>query len=369
MRRAAWRLPLPTLLYLALLPALLWAQEAERPEELLRRADSLAAGGDRGAAVALYREWLRANGEAEAFGEVLLRAVDAAAEVGDALRLLAEFAPRLRDPAVQEACLERRAALLRLSGRPEEALAVLAGLPETPARLVERAGISLELGLTGEAEQILRRLCDSEDAGIAADARLLLATVYLASGSGAQGEAELRGLIESRPDAPAVPAALLALGEALRARGEAKAAEEVLRDLETRFPASPEAALAGTGTRVRQAPLPLRLLPPGDAGSDGAGLAAGSPAGNLSPSSPSAPPVAPPRAALVQAGSFRDPDNAQYLVRDLAAHGFAARVVEKPIGDSRYYRVVVGPEQNPEQAQELILKLKDAGYEGVLLLE
>jgi hypothetical protein len=31
--------------------------------------------------------------------------------------------------------------------------------------------------------------------------------------------------------------------------------------------------------------------------------------------------------------------------------------------------VVVGPEQSPESAQTLILRLKDAGYEGFLLLE
>jgi cell division septation protein DedD len=360
MRRAArWALPL-----LALLPALLWAQEAERPEELLRRADALAAGGEGGAAAALYREWLRTNDAAEAFTEVLLRAVDAAAETGDALRLLAEFAPLLRDPAVQEACLERRAALLRLSGRPEEALAVLAGLPETPARLAERAGLSLELGLTAEAEQVLQRLRGSEDAAAAADARFLLATVYLATGRGAQGEAELHALLESRPDAPVAPAALLALGEALRARGEAGAAGEVLRDLEARFPASPEAALVKAGSGVRRAPLPLRLLPPGAEGVKTEGAQA------LAPTSAQpAPASAPARAAVVQAGSFRDPENAKYLVRDLAAHGFEARVVEKPLGDSRYFRVVVGPEQSPEQAQALILRLKDAGYEGVLLLE
>jgi thioredoxin-like negative regulator of GroEL len=117
--------------FLALLPAVLPAQEAEKPEELFRRADTLAAEGDAAAAVALYRDWLLANPEAEASGVVLLRAVDDSSEVSAALRLLAEFAPRLRDPAAREALLERQAALLRLSGRIEEAL-VADPLPELP---------------------------------------------------------------------------------------------------------------------------------------------------------------------------------------------------------------------------------------------
>ena len=73
--------------------------------------------------------------------------------------------------------------------------------------------------------------------------------------------------------------------------------------------------------------------------------------------------------ALVQVGSFRDPDNARYLVRDLANRGFEARVVEAKVGEARYYRVVVGPGQTPDGTQATILRLKDAGFEGVLLLE
>jgi cell division protein FtsN len=72
---------------------------------------------------------------------------------------------------------------------------------------------------------------------------------------------------------------------------------------------------------------------------------------------------------LVQAGSFRDPENARYLARDLVARGFEAHLVEKTVGEVRYYRVVVGREQSSESAQALILRLKDAGFEGFLLLE
>jgi tetratricopeptide (TPR) repeat protein len=251
------RLLPPLLFLLALLPAGIRAQEAEKPEELLRRADSLAAG-DAAAAVALYREWLRANTEAESLAQVLQRAVDACPEAADALRLLAEFSPRLRDPAAREASLERQSALLRLSGRVEEALIAQIALPETPARLVERAGLCLELGLTGEAEQMLQRALDPGDGEASAAARLLLARVYLATERQAQGERELRALLESGAQARAIPAALLILGEALRARGDTKAAAEVLAELQARFPASPEALLAAV-PGARLPPLRLRL--------------------------------------------------------------------------------------------------------------
>jgi tetratricopeptide (TPR) repeat protein len=371
-----------------LLPAVTARAQAQEPAELFRRADALAAKGDYAAALGLYREWLLANGEAEAFARTLARAVDTASAAADALRLLSEFGPRVREPAAREALLERQAALLRLSGRVEEALVAQIGLPETPVRLVERAGLCLELGLNGEAEQILQRARESADAEAAASARVLLARVYLATDREAQAEAELRGLLSDQPSALAVPAALLALGEALRQRGDGAGAAEALAQLKSRFPASPEAALAEGSTGVRYSALPQRLLPqrlPPSAAQEAASPsaapapavpapAAASPEATATApaaSSPAAaaPPASPPLKALVQAGSFRDPENAGYLVRDLVAHGFAARVMEKPVEGIRYYRVVVGAEQSPESAQALILRLKDAGYEGFLLLE
>jgi len=79
------------------------------------------------------------------------------------------------------------------------------------------------------------------------------------------------------------------------------------------------------------------------------------------------PPPQPVQNVLVQTGSFRDPENAQYMVRDLKASGFAARVVEKTISGNLYYRVIIGSPQSVESAQILLLKLKDKNFEGVLL--
>jgi cell division protein FtsN len=69
----------------------------------------------------------------------------------------------------------------------------------------------------------------------------------------------------------------------------------------------------------------------------------------------------------VQTGSFRDQENAEYMVRDLETSGFEAGIAEKQIGGTLYYRVVIGPLMTVDQAQAVLMKLKDAGYEGVLL--
>jgi cell division septation protein DedD/thioredoxin-like negative regulator of GroEL len=100
-------------------------------------------------------------------------------------------------------------------------------------------------------------------------------------------------------------------------------------------------------------------------------LAAGRNHPNEANPSPEAKPQAeakpPDPTALVQTGSFRDRENAEYMVRDLEASGFEAVILEKTIGGTHYYRVVIGPLMTVEQAQTVLMKLKDASFEGVLL--
>jgi len=89
------------------------------------------------------------------------------------------------------------------------------------------------------------------------------------------------------------------------------------------------------------------------------------PAATAQPSTPTEQPSTP--TALVQTGSFRDRENAEYMVRDLETAGFKAGIVEKRIGGTLYYRVVIGPLMTVDQAQAVLMKLKDASFEGVLL--
>jgi cell division protein FtsN len=70
---------------------------------------------------------------------------------------------------------------------------------------------------------------------------------------------------------------------------------------------------------------------------------------------------------MVQVGSYRDPENARYMVRDLKGAGFAAEIQEKKLNGNVYYRVVIGPAVLPSDAESLMLRLKEAGFEGFLL--
>jgi cell division protein FtsN len=72
--------------------------------------------------------------------------------------------------------------------------------------------------------------------------------------------------------------------------------------------------------------------------------------------------------AVIQAGSFREEENAGDMVRELKNKGFEARIMAALIRDVRYYRVVVGSRQSQAQAQATLVRLKEAGFEGALIL-
>ena len=58
---------------------------------------------------------------------------------------------------------------------------------------------------------------------------------------------------------------------------------------------------------------------------------------------------------------------AKLILRHLQSGGFDAGIVEKKIGGTLYYRVVIGPQMTVEEAQSVLMRLKDASFEGVLL--
>ncbi|MBN1835271.1 MAG: SPOR domain-containing protein, partial [Spirochaetales bacterium] len=210
----------------------------------------------------------------------------------------------------------------------------------------------------------------------------------------------------------------------LSAQGRVVEAERLAAELRRLYPASPEAGLlAGSkegaspddpSSAITYASSPLRLLPPGilslpqepsvespggppearpqgppvaPARASAAAPTAAAPSApapsapaQASAAAPSAaapsapapaatpqPAAAPAPKALVQTGSFRDPENAQYMVRDLKAAGFGAEISEKQLDGKKFYRVVIGPAMAPEEAQQLMLRLKVAGFEGFLL--
>jgi cell division septation protein DedD len=82
----------------------------------------------------------------------------------------------------------------------------------------------------------------------------------------------------------------------------------------------------------------------------------------------SAPPEAAPPVTgwTVQLGSFASRANAERLVRDLKAKGYAAFSTESGSGGRKLYRVRVGPAADHAAAETLAAKLRSAGHTGTL---
>ena len=73
----------------------------------------------------------------------------------------------------------------------------------------------------------------------------------------------------------------------------------------------------------------------------------------------------------IQTGTFRDPENATYMARDISNAGFPVEVHERTRDGVKSYQVVVPLERGTEREQALsrMTALKDAGIEGFLLYE
>lgn len=85
------------------------------------------------------------------------------------------------------------------------------------------------------------------------------------------------------------------------------------------------------------------------------------------PQATAAPVTAPHGSFVVQLGSFRDRDNANRLVRDMTAKGFAAFVAPITSGGRELYRVRVGPVRDRAAAEALAAQLGRVGQSGAIV--
>lgn len=375
------------------------AQDNDTGDSLLGEARNLAANGKLQDAAAAYTKWLAENSGHPSFGIVLMEAADSQLSIERSLELLRVYTPRVQDLLQREICRASQIDLLEMRGRTEQALGLLRSFSPTPRWLYRQARLLYQQGLTEEAETFLEQALtalqgsatggpeESGDAGssgqpesrreLQARIWLLLARIHGLEGKQREAEPLYRLLITSYGDTTVAPATLLAYYEFLTSLGRKGEAAEQLEKLARGFPDSPELALAQGGDgRIAYAPSPSRFLPQELPAPVGKGIEAAEQASSgeaaIAEAKPTAPTAAeeekpPPLNVLVQTGSFRDPENAHYMIRDLKASGFDAGIMEKRIGDTVYYRVVIGPAQTAEKAQAVLMKLKDASFEGVLL--
>ncbi len=375
------------------------AQDNDTGDSLLGEARNLAANGKLQDAAAAYTKWLAENSGHPSFGIVLMEAADSQLSIERSLELLRVYTPRVQDLLQREICRASQIDLLEMRGRTEQALGLLRSFSPTPRWLYRQARLLYQQGLTEEAETFLEQALtalqgsttggpeEGGDAGssgqpesrreLQARIWLLLARIHGLEGKQREAEPLYRLLITSYGDTTVAPATLLAYYEFLTSLGREGEAAEQLEKLARGFPDSPELALAQGGDgRIAYAPSPSRFLPQELPAPVGKGIESAEQARSgeaaIAEAKPTAPTAAeeekpPPLNVLVQTGSFRDPENAHYMIRDLKASGFDAGIMEKRIGDTVYYRVVIGPAQTAEKAQAVLMKLKDASFEGVLL--
>lgn len=331
-----------------------------------------------------------------------LASLSAALTPSDALLLLGEFAPSVRDPAASKALLER-------AGQ----LAMLLGDFASAADFLETAALKLPGGrddvlllrsarcrlAAGDAEKAADRaalvLRVASDPDVMLSARLVSAWAALFRGDAAGARSSAMALVYGTggPLGPASAPLGAALGPApagsaprrealflLWAASPSAERTTVADLLSKEYPGSAETAIiggagGGASVSVELSPLPHWYLtgllggeaatapqpaaplpapaPPPSLAAGSATAASGTGAGSASPKGGTA-----ANQRRYQVGIFADSQNASLLVAELTKKGFAPKVENRKVGDRTLYAVIVEGE-----AQSMLLRLKDAGYD------
>jgi DedD protein len=130
----------------------------------------------------------------------------------------------------------------------------------------------------------------------------------------------------------------------------------------TPAPATPAASPAASSAPAAAAVAPPPSSPPQRAVSGPAALPARTPM--PSPASAPAQPRVPAGSFAVQLGTFENRDNANRLVQEMTAKGFAAFVAPFKREGRELYRVRVGPTRDRAAAEALAAQLKRVGHSG-----
>lgn len=356
-------------------------------EPSLEEAQSLEEQGKAAAALTAYRQWLKANTSSPQYGEVVLHASALEPDPNRLLEFLKSSLDQIKkqgessDPLPAEAgkIALRLSLLQELLGNIEAAWrgyeSSTVALPQyklnLAALLVEQGklekalevldGIAPAIALSGGKEGV------SANRDIIIRSRILKARILTLQNKIAPAERTLRELLALRIKSDYLAEALLALFELLINEKRRSDGAEVLEELRLKFPRSPEYILAQAiwENRVDAVVVfafsPLRLLH--------STLGSGSLTDTAEEKKAPLPgPVSSEeQLVLVQVGSFRMKENAEYLASNLQGLGFAAYIVDFKLEDNLYYRVVVDPPRVVEEAQKVLMHLKDAGFEGFLL--
>jgi tetratricopeptide (TPR) repeat protein len=308
--------------------------------------------------------------------DLLDNAVDRAPTVSVAIELIREQRELLTgENAARAAAAE--AELHALRGNLEQAAVVYAEAASTAGNRgraatyrFEEAALRLELGESEAA----RALAEAAVAGarnptVQRRAALVGARALAAEGRLEEAFERARALSEAEHAPTLEPDTLLFLNRVSRRLDRPDEAERAQRLLAELYPESPELMLLRGGSNVVEMPRPSTVLGfeatsptsvsvpdsehEGTSAADRTGDGAGGDEGDAGDD---------PRG--VQVGSFRSTENARDMQRRMGEAGFTAEISDS--ADGSYHRVVV-PVDGAREAERLILRLKEQGFEGFLV--
>jgi tetratricopeptide (TPR) repeat protein len=293
------------------------------------------------------------------FFEELVEIYEAETKPKEALRIMQKFLPVLEKDQERYRLLLDMARIEEQTGRLEMAQLHYQSAAFAPPgsrdyrALYQSMLILIDLGDLTQAMLQARQIAeDSSDPELIPRAKVQQARILQLQGKENEALDVAASLIQSMENLPAdvlYNVWLLYRSIEDHGEGEAGTAEEVRQILEEKFPDSPEYGMilgrVGAVPTVETS-LGLRLPEPDSKGETRSGEVSESAASRA-----------------IQTGSFRDAENAAYMSRELEREGFTSVVVQADVGGRLYYRVLV-PVAFGESEQELLLRLKEKGFEG-----
>ncbi len=296
-----------------------------------------------------YREWLDNNTASDNFPDMLFRAVKSSENTGTAIDLLTRYIPSIRSPESRAGAFNLMGEYYELSGDIKNAQSAYeqgadAAGGGTDYSLLLKSALMLQyMGEYRRSElQILRSLHGTDDSKTVETCYFLLARLYRLTGDKESYGEMVKEISESkRPEILYFLNKIPEKGyetspENLLIRGEIS----LLPDVENAFGLLNGDREGASETAFRE-----------------------DPENNAEVSVKNAETAGGENMFFIQTGSFRNRDNAEYMSRDLAKLGFDTEISDQTISGNLYHKVYIKA-KSAEEVPKLILKLKDAGYEG-----
>ena len=218
--------------------------------------------------------------------------------------------------------------------------------------LIASANLLNEIGNYRGAEAQAKVIIDTcRDTNIRQNARVLLSRVYFATERENLAIGIVQELIREEPE-DLGPGELFWIIEIAGYEGKDKLSSDAGKLLLSKYPGSPEAHILNGA--VDRLPSISLFIGPEETEMDQV----------------KEPEIetAKTEALAVQTGSYSVRENAEFALKDLEAEGFKAVVRERKVGDTVYYRVLI-PDIDANSVENIILELKEKGFEGFRVYE